>query len=102
MDSIELTDEQKFAILEEKRIRRNELIMAAYHRRTAEGRNTRTIPKELHKPRGRKPTIKTLEELEKTSLKLSSKMGRRPGPQKKREPMPETIETISNLTPENS
>jgi hypothetical protein len=90
MDIIELTNEQKFEILEQKRLKRNELVKLSYHRRTAEGRNTRTIADENKKTRGRKPKVMTLEELEKTNLKLSSKMGRPPGPSKKRiivEPM---------------
>ena len=96
MDTLELSNEEKFAILEEKRLKRNELVRLAYHRRTQEGRNTQHKPKDQHKPRGRKPIIKTLEDLEKTTLKISSKMGRPPGPSRKKEPTPEFVETISN------
>ena len=77
MEFINLSNEEKFLILEQKRLKRNENVRNSYRRRVEEGRNTRIIPKDEQKKRGRKCIIKTLEDLEKTSLKLSSKRGPR-------------------------
>ena len=78
MNSIQLTNEEKFAILEEKRIKRNEKCKQAYLKRKEEGRNFAIIPKEQHKPRGRKCKLKSLEELEASTLKINCVRGRPP------------------------
>ena len=78
MNTLELTDEEKFLILEQKRILRNERTKQAYYKRKEEGRNFQIIPKEQHKPRGRKCKLKTLAELEASSIKINSVIGRPP------------------------